>query len=151
MDLWGAGTNNANAAVKTVFDPCPKGWRVADYSSYNTILTNKAKAVLATEVGAPGLLYDGKLVMLSAGYINARTASTNGRMDSMGAAEIATNEKSVYVNEWSNFVGSATASMPRLLYSKTNSGSSSGEYLKLAMFNRSTGIPIRCQKDTDNR
>ena len=151
MDLWGAGTNNANAAVKTVFDPCPKGWRVADYSSYNTILTNKAKAVLATEVGAPGLLYDGKLVMLSAGYINARTASTNGRMDSMGAAEIATNEKSVYVNEWSNFVGSATASMPRLLYSKTNSGSSSGEYLKLAMFNRSTGIPIRCQKDVDNR
>ena len=151
MDLWGAGTNNANAAVKTVFDPCPKGWRVADYSSYNTILTNKAKAVLSTEVGASGLLYDGKFVMLSAGYINGRTASTNGRMDSMGAAESATNASSVYVNEWSNFVGSATAAMPRLLYSKTNTGSSSGEYLKLAMFNRSTGIPIRCQKDTDNR
>lgn len=153
MDLWGAGTNNANAAVKTVFDPCPKGWRVADYSSYNTIVNNKAYVVKTSDSaeykGAAGLYYNNNLVMIAAGYLNARTAQNNGRMDSLGAAEEATNAKSVYVVEWSNFVGSATASQPKALYSKTNATDSN--FLKIGGFNRSNAHPIRCQKDVDNR
>lgn len=153
MDLWGAGTNNANAAVKSIYDPCPKGWRVADYSAYNTMVTNKAKAVKTSDTdeykGAPGLVYDGKLVLLASGYLNARTASTNGRMDSMGAAENATNSASKFVVAWSNFVGSATASQPKALYSNTSA--TNNDFLKIGGFNRSNVHAVRCQKDADNR
>ncbi|MBP3382773.1 MAG: hypothetical protein J6K78_02555 [Tidjanibacter sp.] len=149
MDLWGAGTNNANAAVKTVFDPCPKGWRVADYSSYNTIVNNKANTTLSSYTGAPGLVYK-DVVFLATGYINGKTA-TNGRMNTMGGSETPTNASSAYVVEWSNFVGSATASQPKALYSKTNASTTTTDYLKIGGFNRSNAHAVRCQKDTDNR
>ncbi|MBQ2797688.1 MAG: hypothetical protein IJF01_08160 [Tidjanibacter sp.] len=149
MDLWGAGTNNANAAVKTVFDPCPKGWRVADYSSYNTIVNNKANTTLSSYTGAPGLVYK-DVVFLATGYINGKTAA-NGRMNTMGGSETPTNASSVYAVEWSNFVGSATASQPKALYSKTNASTTTTDYLKIGGFNRSNAHAVRCQKDTDNR
>lgn len=152
MDLWGAGTNNANAAVKSIYDPCPKGWRVADYSAYNTMVTNKAKAVKTSDTdeykGAPGLVYDGKLVLLSVGYVNGKTAA-NGRMNTMGGAETATNSASKYIMEWSNFVGSAIASQPKALYSNTSA--TNNDFLKIGGYNRSNVHAVRCQKDADNR
>lgn len=149
-DLWGApsSSNKSGAGVKSIYDPCPKGWRTADWATYNALIADKANTVLSTAdsyPGAPGFIYNNSMLLLNAGYSNGKTA-TNGRMNTMGGAEEATTAKSVYAVEWTAYVGGLTSTQPQALYIKSNATD-----FRFGGMNRSNAHPIRCQKDVDNR
>ncbi len=155
MDLWGAGADNTVAGVKSIYDPCPKGWRVADYKTYKTIiddvngdLTKVPYTADAEYPGAPGILYkEGALHLLAVGNANAKTAA-NGRLATNGGNVNAKSASCITQTTWTNYAGSATGSSAQSLFNGNVSGVRN---FRFGGYNRSTAMPVRCQKDTDNR
>ena len=155
MDLWGAGADNTVAGVKSIYDPCPKGWRVADYKTYKTIiddvngdLTKVPYTADAEYPGAPGILYkEGALHLLAVGNANAKTAA-NGRLMTNGGNVNAKSASCITQTTWTNYAGSATGSQAQSLFNGNVSGVRN---FRFGGYNRSTAMPVRCQKDTDNR
>ena len=159
-DLWGnCGNSDGDTSLigtKSIYDPCPKGWRVADMAAYDYMIENKDKFSFyedteAAYKAAPGAIFDGKLHMLSAGYSFGRKA-TNGRMQTEGGGD-SCNSKSgcTLANTWSNFAMGHTAGQPHAFLHGTKVKFDDGSRFKAGTFNRTSAFPVRCQVDTDNR
>ena len=162
-DLWGASTTNTAAGVKSNYDPCPKGWRVADYKTYKVILDDVngdlTKVPYTTDAeypGAPGFLYNGgALHFLAPGNANAKTAS-NGRLATNGGNVNAKSASCITQTTWTNYVGSATGAQAQALFNgnvtvKIDGQNVTQRQFRFGGYNRSTAMPVRCQKDADNR
>lgn len=149
-DLWG-GNVKADidaSGVKSIYDPCPKGWRVADPSTL--IAVSNLSATQVTTNGLQGFKLGG-LYLLSAGYTNGKSdasKTTEYRLNTMGGAYTSAN----YALLWSNFVGGHTSNMPTgLNYGNGVTGGEPNAKIKKAIMNRSVAAPVRCEIDTDNR
>lgn len=149
-DLWGNCHKDADhQGVKSIYDPCPKGWRVPDRAVFQYINDNSA-VTFENTAGYAGMYMtaaNGALFTTN-GYVNGKTA-TNGRMATMGGGETANAAGAKWAILWSNYVGGSSASQPNTLYY----GSSASTQLTPALktFNRSISAPVRCQVDEENR
>lgn len=146
-DLWGGSQtgDKQEKGAKTIYDPCPKGWRVPYPGIFETVLAG-AKTY-ENGVGYPGVKFaaaDNNLFVV-AGYGNGKTAS-NGRLATMGGNINGTASGSKYGLMWSNMCGASQGS-GFLFHS---SGASSNEN-RLGTFNKSISASVRCMKDTENR
>ncbi len=57
--LWGNATGEASSAVKTVYDPCPPGYRVAPLEAFTGFTSTGSTAVKQSEMNVSGEYDDG--------------------------------------------------------------------------------------------
>lgn len=158
-DLWGNDANGSKETnmigTKSIYDPCPKGWRVADMATFDYIIEHKDLFTFYEDndpvyKGAPGALYNGNLHMLSPGYIWGKYHATNGRlMTEGGGATVSNKSGCTFANTWSNLAPGATGAQPYAFLHGTIATKDSR--FKRGAFNRTSAFPVRCQVDTDNR
>ncbi len=163
--MWGGPIRGiAVSGVKTNYDPCPKGWRVADPAAF----VNVSKALYNSEITvtkdatqykhgvfistAPGVLFP------VFGYWQGKINTDDLRPATYGFGQ--GNGASANGFTWSNFCPSATSNQPRMwiISSKDNPvassdgmGSSGGANFRCGTTNRTAALPVRCEVDTDNR
>ncbi|MBR2424833.1 MAG: hypothetical protein IKB18_06640 [Tidjanibacter sp.] len=137
--LWGGSEKNeARVGVKTVFDPCPKGWRVMDVAVANYMRDNATAAYTSTAAVIGSSLTAGgtSSYWIIAGRLDGKLANANYvTRDTVG-------------KYWTNYLegGGNTASAGYVLtVNKSNSKPTRNTHP------RSTAMAVRCQKDTDNR
>lgn len=148
-DLWGCEVGSPkDAGTKTQFDPCPKGWRVPDYSvadilvaefkGYNTTAGFLGYYAGSTESNAYNFLF--------AGEWDGRKIATNGRCTGYGTGGTWSASWPQYY--WTNYMASASTNNARAFgYFASTAGKNPQVYDHQIV----TGAPIRCQKDKDNR
>lgn len=166
-NLWGNCTPDSTVAGrKSIYDPCPKGWRVADAAAF--------VAIGESCKGGSGFSYEDKTGMVG-NYINAVGGSENlfltqgygqgfyedkskddkkeHRLATMSGASSGTKSDCKYGFIWSNWIGSPEKDMPiGLTYgSSYTSDNNVPKFPRVAIFNRSVTAAVRCQIDEDNR
>ena len=156
-DLWGnCNADSTHVGVKSIYDPCPKGWRVADCAAFVAI----GESCTASGTGfsyedTPGKVGSyisaaGGNLFITQGYAGGKVA-TNGRIATMGGANNGTKSGCKYGALWSNWIGSPEKVQPGALQYGSSDRGSETPYPKMGRFNRSVSAAVRCQVDTDNR
>ncbi len=141
--IWGAD------GVKSVFDPCPKGWRVPASDVYNYMKDNATGKITyydnnATEYyGAPGLLYNSEILFISAGYHQGYIAA-NGRLQNNGTSSYFPSTNQCYGGAWTNTVSSGKAV-------RVATGAQKRQQFDVTSNALTFSINLRCQVDSDNR
>lgn len=145
-DLWGGGLNEATVTeegTKTIYDPCPKGWRVPDPAVFEHI----APGTLTTDKEVAGA-YTLKFSTAGENFFtfNGRFEdyiATNGRVATMGMP--AEGKQTTQGHLWTNWVGWHNGVQPRIFTFSNTSASAT------TTINRAIAASVRCQKDTHNR
>lgn len=137
--FWGGSEKNeSRVGVKTVFDPCPKGWRVMDLSVAHymrdnaTAEYNSTANLLGSSLTAGGT----SSYWIIAGRLDGKLANANYvTRDTVG-------------KYWTNYLenGGNTAGAGYVLTVNKNNNKPTRN-----THPRSTAMAVRCQKDTDNR
>lgn len=165
-NLWGNDSGNAadnnTVGKKSIYDPCPKGYRVPDRKvmnalKYNSTWTNVTEpgyhCFHGVHAGDASITYD----MILPGYYICKTATSSGKfaLSSMGGS---TTGLCCYGTWWTNHM-KGTDTYPAVFNSGNGFKGFSG---KTADCNpgmgdnnnagkKAQGYSVRCQKDTDNR
>jgi hypothetical protein len=138
--LWGGSEKNeARVGVKTVYDPCPKGWRVMDVAVANYLRDNATATYTSTAAVIGSSLTAGGTdsYWIIAGRLDGKTNASDNQFASDGTGKY-----------WTNYLegGGNTASAGYVLtVNKSNSKPTRNTHP------RSTAMAVRCQKDVDNR
>ena len=168
-NLWGSPDNKlTNTGTKSIYDPCPKGWRVADPAGYiqsSIDLYNSAITVTYSNVNnkhgvtpssAPeATLFNGGFFT---GVISKDTPETSGCLvGSQGTGLDGSNNSTANDNGryWTNTISGDNQAYAFMFSSKTtatgnSTGLSTGNYRGCTQ-NKTCSVPVRCQVDTDNR
>lgn len=141
-DLWGdvnkKGANESAERYKSVFDPCPKGYKVMDYKA---MLDYVAQTYTVDETtGASGIVF-GTHKFINSGYLYGNL--TSGRSAAYGWSYAPTQGNTTYNMCWCNVSGNAQGYSAYYRYNNTA--------LSKKQFNKRLAMPVRCQKDADNR
>lgn len=154
-DLWGGVVSDDGATLpgtKSIYDPCPKGWRVPDrrvIQAWADVIGDPSTATYEETAGKLGI-YAGSEEIAYMGYIDFKSvASATARPTNYGNANTGkwTQGFSMY---WSNFAASKEANSPhafRFYGSNRKSESLNNPYGNI----RSGAAPVRCMADDDNR
>lgn len=143
-DLWGCCSSKADAVgTKTIFDPCPKGWRVADQRTYQDIIDNAILKYDAANNGRRGLKADDLFFLACGRYGNQMQLASNNTDYYWKAESTGVNGATSYGARWTNRLGGTTMQQP--FYFRIE-GTPSIKQLNMAF-----AAPVRCQKDTDER
>ena len=148
-DLWGA-LDIKKEGAKSIYDPCPKGWRVASYPALKAVADLASSAQFNdTEYGAPHAKV-GDLVLLDQGRQTAKdpTGKTQYRPENIGMGYVANASASKEGFVWSNIAG---ATQGQGLWVTNGSHSSSKNTLRIASFDRKNACAVRCIVDEENR
>jgi len=153
-DLWGCVLGDDKAeGTKSIYDPCPKGWRVPDHaviSKWGEISgTAPAKDKYVTTAGLAGLNID-NMFLPYAGYVNYyKVTDTKGyRVANNGTTGSFTATQASY---FSNYCASHSASSPFVYMFYGPNQLNEKNVCKAGQQIRSVSTPIRCQKDKYNR
>lgn len=139
LDLWGSEDNKTDNE-KTVYDPCPKGWKVASMPAMNALLAN---SVTYNALTANSNIVVGGLTFYNSGYVNGYREQKEGK-----TRPINMQFESVGVNRgwcWTSFSGE---SQPQVLFWDTRTAS---QEAKLSSVDRSATMSVRCVVDEKNR
>ena len=144
QNIWGGSTEGDNTYVgtKTVYDPCPKGWKVPHAELLETLA--KSTATVKDQTGAVGVEFAAApgTRFIACGYGNGKTGNTSDwRLATMGGGSTATKSACGFAILWSN-MGGATGG--QCLHFHTN-----GNENKLTSMDRANSGPVRCMKDPD--
>lgn len=155
-DLWG-GTGETSEGVKSIYDPCPKGWRVADAKTYMSLFPKPAvgysKADYPQDVtaGYNGVSVNGVLFICS-GYYSPRT-SADKYVENYGVS-YGTNRTAANLY-WTNAFHSGTKawSFGADYFYKKYDGAVENTSREIGVRDMSVGnaLPVRCQVDKENR
>ncbi len=147
-DLWGGNIHADDTAEgsKSIYDPCPKGWRVPDPSVLSALKDAAESATYENTAGIVGFYLDGALFYTN-GYGNGKLAG-NGRLASMGMGQNGTTGSCSHGMVWSNYIGGHNLNQPVSFYWR-NEGNKSGN--RVGKYNSSVSASVRCQKDEANR
>lgn len=145
-DLWGGGLREdtvADEGAKTIYDPCPKGWRVPDPAVFEYLATGTRTAD-KTVKGAYTLKFSvsGENCFTYNGRYEDYIASS-GRIATMGMPN--SGAQSTQGHLWTNWVGWHNGVQPRM-FTYSDSAASATTTL-----NRAVAASVRCQKDNSNR
>ena len=145
-NLWGGNMKSDQTAVgeKSIYDPCPKGWRVADLGVYDALLgtTSGDKTTAGGYYTYSSLAPDNKFTIPGRfeDYI-----ATNGRIATMGAPNNGTGATNG--NRWTNYAGGNGGAQSRAYQNDANTAGNN----KTGAFNKACAMPVRCVVDTENR
>lgn len=140
--IWGgSGFNDRTVADKTVFDPCPEGWKVPAPEVGDILVASGITQQNIT--GAIGLKFGatGDVVYLTQGYVNGKIDSNSGRMQTMGGGQNGTASYCKYGMFWTSMCGSLQG------YAVQLCNKESGETTKVGSFNKAVSAAVRCVKD----
>lgn len=155
-DLWGGVKGHREqAGTKSIYDPCPKGWRVPDLTAFDEVeaALGQIPAASSFENGSGKVgIRTGDLYLSYAGYIDYKTIKKNSETDwrptNYGTTATWTQGFAMY---WSNYAASDAANSPFCYRFYGSNKSGEGFESKVAQQLRSSAAPVRCQKDEDNR
>lgn len=140
-NVWG-GLGTESGGEKSVMDPCPKGYRVADKVTLQAV--KNATVTAETTSGAQGLYSDGNL-FLRAGTCTAKTTNDKSNVHVISTEGGANTGTSGVGKWWSNYIAGSSSTSAFVLNASTSAFSESN-YLV-----RSYSCSVRCQVDDDNR
>lgn len=150
-DLWGGGlkaSTREEEGNKTIYDPCPKGWRVPDPLVFDYIAQQNA-TINSTYDGAVicKMANAGNNSFIMNGYYEDYIADTNPpRIATMGAPK--SGKQTSMGILWSNWVGWHQGVQPLLLSYGTDI---EPNRVTTSTRNRAIAASVRCQKDERNR
>lgn len=152
-NLWGGVIGNEGLekpGTKSIYDPCPKGWRVPDISviqAWADVIGDVTTAKYEETFGKVGI-YAGSEEIAYMGWIDPNVSS-NGRPTNYGNGNNGkwTSGFSLY---WSNYLASMDADSPFVFrfYGSNNKNSklsNPGQSIRVA------AAPVRCMVDDDKR
>lgn len=155
-DIWG-GTSADKEGVKSIYDPCPKGWRVADAKTYMDQFPKPVVGYSRTEypqdetVGYHGVQVKG-VVFPCSGYYSVRTSGEK-YVDNYGVS-YGTNRTAANLY-WTNtfHAGTKAYSFGADYFYKKYDGAVENTSREISVRDMSVGnaLPVRCQVDEDNR
>ena len=155
-DLWG-GTDAASEGVKSIYDPCPKGWRVADAKTYMNVCPkpvvgySTADYPQETVAGYHGVYVEGAFFPCSGHYGVCLTDKTYA--DASGLS-YGTNRTSSNLH-WTNTFHSGTKAYSfgaDYFYKKYDSAvENTSRTIGVRDMSVGNALPVRCQVDKDNR
>ena len=145
--FWGSTSGDLEKeGIKSIYDPCPKGWRVPD-AIWATRIGEEYPDANSIEyvdnAGYPGVKIGG-VQFVCCGYGNGKT-STNGRLATMGGGENGSASASSHGLFWTNVSGNTQGNA---LYVRSSASKAAP---RRATYNKSVSAPVRCVVDTDNR
>jgi len=151
--LWGnCSTDQTAMGQKTIYDPCPKGWRVPDFYNLQSRRYSESWTSVST-AGYCGWLGSQSLFPASGAILNKIGAANPVRIATMGGSNTG---KSAAGGWWTNFTmganyrpaalgtvagGETPAANPNWYNSSTSTGSPS----------KAHGFSVRCMSDKDVR
>ncbi len=149
-DYWGTNDQKKEGA-KTIYDPCPKGWRIASVPALNALVENKGAAVYNETAGQLSAKI-GDFQLIIHGYQTSKIAADGGRPSNMG---LGVNGSTAHCKEamiWSNTSGKTQG----ISLHYTSSGYAGNDKLgkkdmRVASFNHTIAGAVRCIVDEDNR
>ena len=149
--LWGA-TDIKEEGAKTIYDPCPKGWRVASMPALQTLADLGGSASFSEESGKIMTTVNG-LTLITHGYQTSKdpTGRTQYRPENIGLGLNANTSACKEAILWGNVSGT---SQGQCLYYTSNNSSLSEEdrhIIEINSRNRACAAAVRCIKDDDNR
>ena len=171
-DLWGCQLGQMEAeGTKSIYDPCPKGWRVPDYSAIKAWETTLGTTVPAVSnyvgtnsginsEGQMGLMV-GSMYLPMSGYVQYDKAyripetvegGSGKELRYTNNGNAGTTWGSTFSVYWSNYCASHSSNSPFCyrFYGQNNAGKADKE-AKVTQHVRSASAAIRCQKDKYNR
>ncbi len=148
LDLWGANSAKEEGR-KSIYDPCPKGWRVASRPALDALTALSSSAQFNESVAGMVNVRVGDLILTVQGRQTAKDPSTGTqyRPTNIGlgnAASASTNKEGLI---WSNVAGNTQGQ--GLWY--TLSTHSSGKSIRTASFDKVSAASVRCIVDESNR
>ena len=151
-DMWGdkdkKGSTAGAVCIKSVYDPCPKGYRVADYGALNNLVSLKETASVDNTSGQVGVCYTTSTgsthKYLNVGFLRG-AVKDNGQLDVYGWSNNGALSGLKYNTSWSN--ATATTSSYSFYINTTDFINTH----KMGSHNGDCAMSVRCQKDTDNR
>lgn len=164
-DLWGCQVGNMEGAgSKSIYDPCPKGWRVPDYAAikaWESTLgtTTPAASNYASTDGQLGIMI-GNMYLPTAGYIQYDKAyklpatvegGSGSELRYTNNANTGTAWGNTFTIYWSNYCASHSASSPFVYRFYGANNLSADKEAKVHQHVRSASANVRCQKDEHNR
>lgn len=161
-DLWGCQIGQMEApGTKSIYDPCPKGWRVPDYGAieaWQTTLgtTTPAAANYVSTDGQLGINI-GSMYLPTSGYIQYdkmyKIPGENGATELRASnyANSGTSFGDAFSFYWSNYCASHTSQAP-FCYRFYGANKIGADYeAKVTQHVRAASAAVRCQKDEYNR
>ena len=143
-DLWGAAAEEGDEEGKSIYDPCPKGWRVATPEAYaaltNPVFTTENNANIAT-FGDLKIWGNGN----AKGTAMESHLGDDGRTENMQFQSAAANRTWI----WSNTGGELQAS--NLFIDFRTTGTEEPQVVRVGTSDISTIMSVRCIVDTENR
>lgn len=142
QDIWGGSMEGDNTFVgqKTIYDPCPKGWKVPHPAVLEALATSTA--TVKDQAGAVGVEFSAApgTRFVANGYGNGKTGNTSDwRLATMGGGATGSKGNCTYGIVWSNMGGATSGTC---LQFHTN-----GTANKLTPMDRANSGPVRCMKD----
>lgn len=141
-DLWGVDTEEVSEGVKSIYDPCPKGYRVMSKPAVDALIAAGTPTFTANNATTRGkrAVTVNDLTFLIGGRISSKWANaTSTQLQYYSCGEDGgANEGFV----WTNY----SASQGQTLYIKL-----SDKLFKNGSNDRANAMPVRCIKDNDNR
>ncbi len=167
-DLWGCQLGQMEAAgTKSIYDPCPKGWRVPDYGAIEawsaTLGTTTPAASNYVSDGNHKLSADGMLgLMIGSMYLPTSGYIQYDKMYKIPENGVTELRASNYANDgkqfgnaftiyWSNYCANHNSQSP-FCYRFYGTNKIGADYeAKVTQHVRAASAAIRCQKDEYNR
>lgn len=161
-DLWGASVTDPlkGTGVKSIYDPCPKGWRVADFKTYADMfpapLTGYSVAAYPSEdtIGYQGTYVAEGLLFTCSGYmntnINTSPSIVNAGM-SAGSSNTAKGNGMCWTNAFSS--GANCHAFRVDYYYEKYDKATVYKDRTIGLTQKAAGcaLPVRCQVDEDAR
>ncbi len=146
-DIWGTN-DNTKEGVKSIYDPCPKGWRLPSWKALNTVASQTPTWNVATNGDCH--LVVGGLKLVLAGRLQAKrsSASSYGAPTNYGMGNNGKIANCKHLALWANVAGSTQG---QSLYVEYNTNDVAKSSFRMGTFDYSQANPVRCIVDTDNR
>ena len=151
-DLWG-NPSSSGSGVKSIYDPCPKGYRVVDPAILKEVedginaSINETSGVITSSDGA-----DTEFNTASAIYYlkhkNVIWAFGGAHQNSGGSNSRTSTNKTDAVVYWSNAISGNQA---RALWVRKKKSNNTYSIERLTGRSRALAAPVRCMVDTENR
>ncbi|MGM9763167.1 MAG: hypothetical protein ACI3ZQ_04025, partial [Candidatus Cryptobacteroides sp.] len=141
-DLWGVEGEEATEGSKSIYDPCPKGYRVMPKPAVDALLASGTATFTANDAttrGKRAAMISG-LTFLTSGRISAKWQNADSQPIQYFSMSEDGGSNEGFV--WTNF----SATQGQTLYTKI-----SDKKFTNGQNDRANAMPVRCIKDNDNR
>lgn len=160
QDLWGGSDKNSDGA-KTIYDPCPKGWRVPDAKTFLNVFPQPVKGYSLsdypqeTTAGYQGV-YVRNVLFVTNGVLKSST-DKDGYVEQIAFTPKSNATAKDASRFWTNtYCGSENAGKCYVFkadyqYTKLDATENPDRTIGVDNSPAGTALPVRCQKDNDNR